>query len=91
MKKVSYICKTFKNDCWSQHLIKPNVWPQYEGRKPGTITLKKIKKVFEKRLGYMKKVSYICIIDLRPTGDERYSVTQIEKFFEKYNNCGIVD
>ena len=46
--------------------------------KPGTITLKKIKKVFEKRLGYMKKVSYICIIDLRPTGDERYSVTQIE-------------
>ncbi len=44
--------------------------------------LKKIKKVFEKRLGYMKKVSYICIIDLRPTGDERYSVTQIEKFFK---------
>ena len=44
--------------------------------------LKKIKKVFEKRLGYMKKVSYICIIDLRPIGDERYSVTQIEKFFK---------
>jgi hypothetical protein len=40
--------------------------------------LKKNKKVFEKRLGYMKKVSYICIIDLRPKGDERYSVTQIE-------------
>ena len=26
----------------------------------------------------MKKVSYICIIDLRPIGDERYSVTQIK-------------
>ena len=26
----------------------------------------------------MEKVSYICIIDLRPIGDERYSVNQIK-------------
>ena len=32
----------------------------------------------------MKKVSYICIIDLRPIGDERYSVTQIKNRSLKY-------
>ena len=31
----------------------------------------------------MKKVSYICIIDLRPIGDERYSVKQIKKKVKK--------
>jgi len=32
----------------------------------------------------MKKVSYICIIDLRPIGDERYSDTQIKNRSLKY-------